>query len=218
MKRIIICAFTLIFLITIAACSHIPDILETTAPNTSDPWQELVSSQAFSDWAVLPWPVPTSAEGLSLLAESCPGVMELPPADGIPLVKTLLSSDRIEDHVLGLSLARLLYTLDPSTERALRSLETAYDQISTQQLITDVANSPYLEFFTIGSSPYPLSEEGVQYFSVLCPQMAVLMERENWLEDLSASAPAHIEALHQADKGTHAVSFEALVEYLLTGR
>lgn len=190
---------------------------EEPIPETADPWQELVSSQAFSDWAVLPWPVPTSAEGLALLTESCPGVGELPPADGIPLVKTLLDSDRIEDHALGLSLARLLYTLDPSTEQALRSLETAYDQISTQQLITDIANSPYLEFFTSGSSPYPLSEEGVQYFSVLCPQMAVLMERENWLEELSASAPAHIEALHQAGKGTHAVSLEALAAYLLTG-
>ena len=190
---------------------------EEPIPETADPWQELVSSQAFSVWAVLPWPVPTSEEGLALLTESCPGVVELSPADGIPLVKTLLNSERIEDHALGLSLARLLYTLDPSTEQALRSLETAYDQISTQQLITDVANSPYLEFFTSGSSPYPLSEEGVQYFSIFCPQMAVLMERENWLEELSASAPAHIEALHQAGKGTHAVSLEALAAYLLTG-
>ena len=86
------------------------------------------------------------------------------------------------------------------------------------KLIADVAASPYLEFFTIGSAPYPLFEEGVQYFCTRCPQMAVLMEREGWLEDLAAAAPAHIESLYQADKGTYAISLDSLVQYLLSVR
>lgn len=225
MRRLFICLYALTLFFACIACSHRPDITETTVSDatatvsdTTTPWQDMVSTQAFSDWAFLTACSPTSEDGLNQLREAYPAFSDLAasPADGIPVVEALLNSDQTEDHTLGIALARLLYTLDHSTAGALQSLQTSYSHVSTDRLIADIASSSALEFFILGSAPYPLSEEGIAYFSLRCPQMAVLMEREGWLEELSAAAPAHIESLKQADEIIQATALDFLVQYLLT--
>lgn len=129
--------FALLLALTLILCACAPGTAspETTVSDTTTPWQDMVSSQAFSDWAFLTTCSPTSEDFLNQLREAYPAFSDLAasPADGIPVVEALLRSEHTEDHALGIALARLLYTLEPSTEQTLRNLETPYDQISTQQ-------------------------------------------------------------------------------------
>lgn len=172
--------------------------------------QEILANHAESMYKQWDWFYATSVDPVAEYAATLPALTELLSRDtcagsmtafGIPLVEELLQSESYDDHKIAVSFARLICAVCPEAAEDLRSIPSPYRDMTDEELVRGIADHELIQFFYLGSAPVPLSDEGVSYFSTMCPELAALMGRENFTESLAEYGAPLSKAMQESEDG-----------------